>query len=233
MTTLHLSRVRLRDDASVGALAGLLLDENGDAHAAKVHRLIWSLFADEPGRQRDFLWRDDGGEAWRRRTFLTLSARPPQDAVRLFDFETKPFAPVLAPGQRLRFRLRASPSINLPDPSAKRGKRKDPVSVALNKLPEKGRTQRDDVIQQVGRAWLERQGARTGFTLTEPTLLRVDGEDHRALPRSGMRDPIRFSVLDFEGLLEVTDPALFLTGLAKGFGRAKAFGCGLMLIRSA
>ena len=85
MTMLHLSRIRLRDDASVGALAGLLFDENGDAHAAKVHRLIWSLFADDPGRQRDFLWRDDGGEAWRRRTFLTLSARPPQDAVRLFD----------------------------------------------------------------------------------------------------------------------------------------------------
>jgi CRISPR system Cascade subunit CasE len=233
MTTLHLSRIRLRDDASVGALAGLFFDEKGDAHAAKVHRLIWSLFADDPGRQRDFLWRDDGGEAWRRRTFLTLSARPPQDAVRLFDIEAKAFAPALAPGQRLRFRLRASPSISLPDASAKRGRRKDPVSVALNKLPEKGRTQRDDVIEQVGRAWLERQGARTGFTLTEPTLLRVDGEDHRALPRGGRREPIRFSVLDFEGVLEVTEPALFVTGLANGFGRAKAFGCGLMLIRSA
>ena len=107
------------------------------------------------------------------------------------------------------------------------------MSVALNKLPEKGRAQRDDVIQQVGRAWLERQGARAGFTLTEPTLLRVDGEDHRALPRDGRREPIRFSVLDFEGVLEVTEPALFVTGLANGFGRAKAFGCGLMLIRSA
>lgn len=232
MTPLHLGRVRLRDDASVGALAGLLLGEDGDEHVAKVHRLIWSLFADDPGRRRDFLWRDDGGEVWRRRTFLTLSSRPPEDRVRLFVVESKPFAPVLAPGQRLRFRLRASPSVSVPQPGGQRGKRRDPVSIALNELPEKGRTRRDDVIQEVGRAWLERQGARAGFTLPEGGPLRVDGEDHRSLPRGEGR-PVRFSVLDFEGVLDVADPALFLLSLANGFGRAKAFGCGLMLIRPA
>ena len=45
--------------------------------------------------------------------------------------------------------------------------------------------------------------------------------------------PIRFSVLDFTGVLEVRDPAAFLAAIARGFGRAKAFGCGLMLIRRA
>jgi CRISPR system Cascade subunit CasE len=40
-------------------------------------------------------------------------------------------------------------------------------------------------------------------------------------------------VLDFEGVLEVTDPVRFLAALANGFGRARAFGCGLMLIRRA
>ena len=34
-------------------------------------------------------------------------------------------------------------------------------------------------------------------------------------------------------LIEVTDPPAFLARLAAGFGRAKAFGCGLMLIRRA
>ncbi len=232
MTTLHLSRVRLRDDASVGALAGLLLNDESNQHVAKVHRLIWSLFADGFSRQRDFLWRDDGGEAWRRRTFLTLSARPPQDRVRLFEVETKLFAPALAPGQRLRFRLRASPSVSVPEAGGRRGKRRDPISVALNKLPEKGRTQRDNITQEVGRKWLERQGTRNGFILPEGAPLRVDGEDHRSLPRDEGR-PIRFSVLDFEGVLEVADPVQFLTSLSKGFGRAKSFGCGLMLIRPA
>lgn len=106
------------------------------------------------------------------------------------------------------------------------------MSLALNKLPDRGRTQRDDVIQEVGRGWLERQGAGAGFLLPEGAPLRVDGEDHRSLPR-GKGRPIRFSVLDFEGVLEVSNPALFVAALARGFGRAKAFGCGLMLIRPA
>jgi CRISPR system Cascade subunit CasE len=42
---------------------------------------------------------------------------------------------------------------------------------------------------------------------------------------------IRIGVLDLEGVLVVSDPARFCHCLAQGFGRAKAFGCGLMLIR--
>jgi CRISPR system Cascade subunit CasE len=40
-----------------------------------------------------------------------------------------------------------------------------------------------------------------------------------------------FGVLDISGVLEVHDPDRFLLRLAQGFGRARAFGCGLMLIR--
>ena len=40
-------------------------------------------------------------------------------------------------------------------------------------------------------------------------------------------------MLDFEGVLEVDDVAEFLKKLAAGIGRARAFGCGLMLIRPA
>lgn len=56
---------------------------------------------------------------------------------------------------------------------------------------------------------------------------------------------MRLSVLDLEGILVVTDPAAFLDKVAlklgtasdaaaqAGFGRAKAFGCGLMLLKRA
>ncbi|WP_243641924.1 type I-E CRISPR-associated protein Cas6/Cse3/CasE [Rhodovulum steppense] len=47
-----------------------------------------------------------------------------------------------------------------------------------------------------------------------------------------MRQP-QFGILDLEGRIEVTDPEALLARLARGFGRAKAFGCGLMLIRRA
>lgn len=233
MSAPYLSRIRLRPDASVAALAGLLMGGDADEHVGRTHRLLWSLFADSPDRRRDFLWRDDGGAGWHRRTFLTLSARPPEDRIRLFEVETKLFEPALTEGQRLRFRLRASPSVSVPAPGAKRGARKDPVALALKDLPEAERPRRRyEVMQQEGRRWLAKQGERAGFRLPEGMLLRVDGEDHRALPRDGM-PPIRFPVLDIEGVLEVTDPAAFLPALARGFGRAKAFGCGLMLLRRA
>jgi CRISPR system Cascade subunit CasE len=228
---LHLSRIRLRDDAAVAALAGsLLAEENGEA-VLKAHRLLWALFADSPDRTRDFLWRDDGGSYWRRRTFIALSARPPEDRVGLFNVETKPFAPALIVGQRLRFRLRASPSSSEARPGEKRGKRVDPVAQALRGLSREERRQcRFDVLQQVGRAWLAGRGERCGFHLPEGEPFLVDGENWRALPR-GERKQATFSVLDFEGVLEVDEVSRFLDALAAGIGRARAFGCGLMLIR--
>ena len=42
-----------------------------------------------------------------------------------------------------------------------------------------------------------------------------------------------YSTLDFEGVLTVSDPDTLLPAIARGFGAAKAYGCGLMLIRRA
>ena len=153
--------------------------------------------------------------------------------MRLFDLETKQFAPSLWTGQRLQFRLRASPSSNERRPGAKRGKRRDPVAHVLRGLSREDRQKgRYDVLQQVGRDWLARQSERCGFRLPEGAPFVVGGEDWRVLPRGSGR-PATFSVLDFEGVLEVVAPELFLQQLSTGFGRAKAFGCGLMLIRRA
>jgi len=44
---------------------------------------------------------------------------------------------------------------------------------------------------------------------------------------------MRVAVIDFEGFLTVTDPNLFVASLVCGIGRAKAYGCGLMLIARA
>jgi len=125
----YCSRIRLRDAAAVGTLAGLLLPADENASAAAAHQLLWSLFtaigadagnaevAQHAQRQRpaaNFLWRDEGDEGWRRRRFLTLSAQPPDDRLRLFDVESKEFAPRLSVGQQLRFCLRANPSVSEP-----------------------------------------------------------------------------------------------------------------------
>ena len=56
----YLSRVCLKQDASVGALAPLLLGQahNPSKTGHPAHHLIWSLFADHADRRRDFLWRE-------------------------------------------------------------------------------------------------------------------------------------------------------------------------------
>ena len=47
----------------------------------------------------------------------------------------------------------------------------------------------------------------------------------------GKRGELRFSTVDFSGSLPVVDPAALRTALFSGVGHAKAFGCGLFLIR--
>jgi len=221
---LYLCRARLRRDASIAALASLLVPANDDARLSAGHRLIWALFADGPDRRRDFLWRENGPGS-----FMTLSVRKPSDPHGLFDLEEpKVFAPALAPGDRLGFRLRANATVARPDGKA-RGKRADVVMNAIHALSEHERAEaRRGAIVTAGRAWLHAQGGRHGFHIDDDVV--VDGYDQRRVPRDSQR-AVEFSSLDFEGRMTVRDPALFLNQLARGFGRAKAFGCGLMLIR--
>lgn len=240
MTSLYLSRASLRRDAAVAAIAPILVPEDGNDRINATHRLVWSLFADRPDRARDFLWRDESAGAGRlNRIFYILSAEPPVDRLGLFEVETKAFEPSLAVGDRLRFRLRANPVMSDPRPGTRRGKRVDPVARALAAVPKEQRAaRRHEVTVETGQRWLAAQGERAGFVLaTNPAgvgpAIAVDGADWRIVPRGKGRGPMTFSVLDFEGELELRDPASFLTVLARGFGKAKAFGCGLMLIRRA
>ena len=226
--TMFLSRVALRRDGSAAALARLLVPQGGVApRSAAGHHLLWSLFADSPERKRDFLWREEGPGR-----FITLSAREPVDAHELLSLESKPFEPMLRAGDRLRFALRANPVVALPGARGERGKRVDVVMRALYGVArgEQRLAARETIIPEAGRSWLAKQGERYGFALEGE--VGVDGYETIRLPRSGA-DPIRYGVLDFEGVLSVRDPAAFLTQLAEGFGRARAFGCGLMLIRRA
>jgi len=225
--TLYLTQLRVSRSPSAQALAALISPKEAGARIDAHHKLVWAAFADGPDRRRDFLWREEADGS-----FLTLSARAPVP-MDLFDpFAPKPFAPVLARGDRLTFSLRANAT------RAKAGtrsadKRVDVVMDALHALPKEARAAaRPEVMQREGTEWLERQGTAAGFV---PLAVSVEGyttqalSDHRG-PRKGQP---QFGILDMTGTLEVADPAVFIARLGLGFGRAKAFGCGLMLIRRA
>ncbi len=222
-----LARARLRHDVPARALARVLVPEEPGARSGAGHHLVWALFADAEDRRRDFLWRE-----MRPGEFLILAERPPVDQHGIFNLEYKPFSPVLRPGQHLQFDLRANPVVNVAAKPGERGRRHDVVMHNLSKLDRSQRAlAREGAMRESALAWLVRKGAIAGFRI-EPDHLHIDRYEHVRVPREGARAVI-FSALTFQGMLEVKDPARFVSSILAGFGAAKAFGCGLMLIRRA
>lgn len=221
--TLYLSRLHIASNPSAQALRSMINPVDDAARIDAHHKLLWSVFSDGPDRRRDFLWRE-----MRQGEFLTLSEREPV-ANDLFDLvEPRPFAPDLAPGDRLAFSLKVNAT------RAKRsGQRVDVVMDALHAVPQGERAvRRMPLAQETGEAWLRARAETSGFR-----VLKVEVEDYStaALPdhRGPRKGRPQFGILSMTGGLEVTDPAAFIGAVARGFGRAKAFGCGLMLLRRA
>ena len=222
--TLYLSRLTLARDPGNAALSGLL-DPPGEGQAMNAHhRLLWTLFGDGPDRRRDFLWRLD-----RRGRFFALSQRPPQPHPLFQPPEVKEFAPLLAAGDRLGFVLRANATRDRA--GARSSRRVDLVMDLLRDVPRTERAaRRPEAAQQAAEGWFVRQGQAHGFT---PDSLTVESYRSLSVPRAGGARAIKLGLLDLSGTLRVSDPATFAARLGQGFGRARAFGCGLMLIRRA
>lgn len=215
------------------------------------HQALWRLLSRGAEQRRDFLFRAE--ERPGRLGFLVLSAEAPRaPANGMWVVESRPFAPALRRGQRLGFRLRASPVVRRGEPveGRRHGKvhRHDVVMDHARALESAGKPlpQPSVLTRDAGLAWLERQGKRAGFVLpavaveaiggdglleeVSEAAVRVEGYRQHRITRRGT-SPIRFSTLDFEGILEVGDPDTFLRNVCAGFGPQKAFGCGLMLLR--
>lgn len=227
---LWFSRLTLRRDAPIDAVAeaALRAGQSGDAISVQ-HRLIWGSLSDSPERERDFLWREAGGGQ-----FYVLSRRPPpREDDDVFDIAATPFEPCLTAGDRLSFALRVNATRSDPEIKAKNGKRGKRVDVAYNAMlstpPEARADARHGIAQSKAVEWLAAKGESHGFALQ---AARLDGYRIAHLPRRrGASATI--GVFDLEGLLSVEDPERFCAGLIDGYGRAKAFGCGLMLIKRA
>ena len=218
---LYLSRLTLNRYAPSRALSGLLDPADADTRTDVSHRLIWTLFGDDHDRSRDFLWRSDG-----RGRFYTLSARAPIANDLFSPPETKAFDPDLRAGDQLSFVLRANATRDKRQGQG-RSTRVDVVMDLLHDLPQAERSnKRLALAGDAATEWMTRQGATKGFTLKH---LAVEDYNVQRIPRG--RKTATLGVLELSGVIELTEPAVFLTAMASGFGRAKGWGCGLMLIR--
>ncbi len=104
-------------------------------------------------------------------------------------------------------------------------------------VPPEHRLPPYDLVHQAVSGWFcgseHEQGiaARYGFRVVADAL-RVDAYRQHRLPRKGGK-LIQFSTVDLSGVLEVTDAAVATEALLNGIGRARGFGCGLLLVRRA
>lgn len=199
------------------------------------HQWLWRFFSAPAGTPRDFLFRRwDAGDLIR---FYVLSQRAPRIQGNAWSLQTRDYAPKLKTGMRFRFDLRANPTVaERHDGKARRHDvvmREKKRLLAERGLDRWGAWRSDDkpdlytVVQNTCGAWLQARAARNGFEVNLDELAVEAYEQH------SQDADVKFTTVDFSGELMVLDPQIFGATLFNGIGRAKAFGCGLLLIRPA
>lgn len=141
------------------------------------HRLIWSLFDNEPDSSREFLYCHDKPSQDGAPRYIVLSHKPIKSSS-LFSVESKPFEPNLSMSDRLVFALTANPTINrthtLSD-GTKKVQRHDVVMDSLYAISKEKRPQvRQRAIFEAGYKWLSAQGERAGFVVNNEEI-KIEG----------------------------------------------------------
>ena len=226
---MFISKATLRAGASRSTTFQDLTDKGHSGH-----RLAWSLFGDDPDRDRDFLFRwapAARGPA----VMYTVSRREPGDHAGLFKVESKPYDPQLQAGQELIFQVRVNPVIK------KRGDdgKQRVHDVVMNEKWEmkQGGTWENcelteaQLVQQEGEKWLRRRTEQYGFDF-DTEHVRADRHQKNSFRKPKNGRSVTFTTMDFVGRLRVTDPETFRReALFAGVGPSKAYGCGLLMVK--
>jgi CRISPR system Cascade subunit CasE len=184
-----------------------------------LHAAVESCFYEKSDGAERKLWRTDYLND--KLYLLLLSPQAPSFSAFSTQFceegkqgETKSYSAFLArvqEGQQWRFRLRANPVHSTRDGL---------------KTGERGRLYAHVTTEQQ-KNWLSQKAPSCGFAVDGKAYDIVQTEQIR-FRRQGKF--VTLGVAVFEGILQVTDLALFSDSLTGGIGRAKAYGCGLLTI---
>lgn len=204
-------------------------------NAYEEHQWLWRFLPAPPGTARNFVYRRRDADGLPR--FYFVSGQVPTSPVPQWLVQSRPYEPSLRAGDWLAFELRANPVVTVKNAQGKAA-RHDVVMQAKTRLLQErqlrhwadwttpDRPPEQALVQRHCLAWLSARCDRLGIALDDDSV-RVDGyTQHR-----GKGGALRFSTVDFSGHLLVTDPMALRHALLHGIGHAKAFGCGLLLLR--
>ena len=186
------------------------------------HRRLWRLFPGDTKETRSngdqirtgFLFRIEECRPGRPARLLVQSRQAPADVSGVDLVGTREFHPRPSAGQRLAFLLTANPVKTILDTER---------DTKPNKLSEKCRVPL--IREDEQRDWLDRKLARAASV--EAVTILPHGPIHfRKGTRGGKLVPVTY-----EGVLRVNELDALSRILENGIGPAKAFGCGLLLVR--
>lgn len=182
-----------------------------------LHGAIEQAFPGPRGRN---LWRVDtlGGK-----TYLLVLSRETPDLSSVAaqfgspgsDWESRSCEPLLnriEAGNAWQFRLTANPTISKAHAGDARGK-------VLGHITETYQKQ-----------WLLDRSEKHGFSLREEQFRVVESRWLRFRKGTDGGRPVTLLSVSYEGVLTVSDPALFRCTLCEGLGRGKAYGLGLLTV---
>lgn len=182
----------------------------------EMHRVLWRAFPEDADAKRDFLFHVEHSDYACAEILMQSDRRPevPSHALRIM--ACKSYQPVFTQGLQLSFLLIANPIKMIKDEGNRKNSRGETKKCRVPLIRE------DDQ-----RAWIERKLDKAAIIQTliiDPAnslKFRKSKED-----RDGKIQPVRF-----QGILQVEDAGAMTALVQKGIGPAKAFGCGLMLVR--
>lgn len=204
-----------------------------------VHRALWCLF---PGHEREarksadqhregFLFRFESHATGRPARVLLLSRWMPQPTSLLSLTGSREFRPQPSEGQRLAFILTANPVKTIVDAEAdKKPEKLQAHALRVTQHPEKSlrpaKSRVPLIKEEEQKQWLARKLAGSAELESADVLPHAPLYFRKKGGGAG-----KLGTCTFEGTLRVSSPERLAHLLENGIGPAKAFGCGLLLVR--
>lgn len=178
------------------------------------HQAIWKVFPGRDGEARDFLTRLDRQRDGFRLLIVSPNAPTRPDWCPPESWRSKPIPENYFARRQYVFQLCANATKKVTKLGGDGHPTKNGRRVPLSS--------REEFVR-----WISRKAERGGFAVNEETL-RTFSRGREYFEKQGMHG--LHSAVEFQGVLDVTDPAKFHKTFTLGIGPAKAFGFGLLVI---